>query len=94
MARVARLTPRFMQRLRVSVPRGSDAAAAVGATIAALTEAAELPGVLDVRAAIPPTSSAYVRRVAGRNLWLWYRVDDEGVWLLNITAAPPVPLGE
>jgi hypothetical protein len=68
-ARVARLTPRFLLRLQAcGVTRGSAASEAVGATIAALTEAQVLPGVLDRLGEIPPTAHAFVRRVAGHNV--------------------------
>lgn len=93
MARQLRLTPRFLTRLRAcGVRSGTDVSAAVGATLSALVEAAELPGLLDTRAAIPPTGEALVRRVAGHNLWLWYRVAEDEVRPLHVTKAPPVPL--
>jgi hypothetical protein len=91
-ARRIRLTRRFLERLRAcGVERGSDVSAAVGATLSALAESSALPGLLDVAAAIPPTGSALVRRVPGRNLWLWYRVDEDEVVALRVTKAPPVP---
>ncbi len=95
MARVIRLTPLYRRRFEaLGLRPRTPAAAAVGATIAALAEAATLPGLLDTRALIPPTSLAYVRRVGGRNLWLWFRVDNVSVWILTITAMPPSPLDE
>jgi hypothetical protein len=91
-ARRVRLTPRFLERLRASgVQTGSDASAAVGATLSGLAEAAELPGLLDVEALVPPTSRALVRRVAGRNLWVWYRVEVDEIVALLVTKVPPVP---
>jgi hypothetical protein len=49
--------------------------------------------MLDQESAIPPTGKAYVRRIAGCNLWLWYRVDDSGdVVVVTLTTQPPVPL--
>jgi hypothetical protein len=75
-AGVARLTPRFLAQLEGlwGDRRLEGASEAVGATIAALTEAETLPGLLDVVGEMPPTEQALVRRVAGYNLWLWYRV--------------------
>ena len=94
MARRIRLTARFLERLRAcGVERGSDASEAVGATLSALAESSALPGLLDVEAAIPPTSRALVRRVAGRNLWIWYRVDEEEIVTLRVTKTPPMPMG-
>jgi hypothetical protein len=68
---------------------GSKASEAVGATTAALTEAETLPGLLDVVGEMPPTEQALVRRVAGYNMWLWYRVKDRHVVLVTATKAPP-----
>lgn len=94
MARRIRLTARLLERLRAcGVERGSDASGAVGATLSALAESSALPGLLDVEAAIPPTSRALVRRVAGRNLWIWYRVDGEEIVALRVTKMPPMPMG-
>ncbi len=46
----------------------------------------------DTCAAIPPTGSAFVRRVGGENPWLWYRVDGDEVALATLTISPPVPV--
>jgi hypothetical protein len=78
----------------------SVAEQAVGATVAVLCEAAELPGLLDVHAMIPPTGQALVRPVPGHNLWLWYDLPDEQhvlpdeqhVRLLTVTRTPPNPV--
>jgi hypothetical protein len=35
-----------------------------------------------------------VRRVQGRNLWLWYRFTDDDVTAVGLTADPPVPLDD
>lgn len=95
MARQLRLTPRFFERLRAcGVQRDSDASAAVGATLSALSEAAQLPGLLDTVAAVPPTGRGLVRRAAGRNLWIWYHVTDDEVIAFNVTKSPPVPIDE
>jgi len=54
------------------VRSGSPESAAIGATLAHISEAATLPGMLDAIAVVPPTGQALVRRVPGRNLWLWF----------------------
>ena len=93
MARGIRLTPRFLERLRATgVPSGSEASAAVGATLSTLADAAALPGLSDLEAAVPPTGRAFVRRVQGRNLWLWYRVESDEIVALLVTKTPPVPI--
>jgi hypothetical protein len=66
----------------------------VGQTIASLAAAETLPGPGDTRALIPPTSEAFVRRVPGRNLWIWYRVDGETLYVAHVGSDPPVPLDE
>lgn len=73
-----------------------DATNSVGSTerasaLSGLAEAAELPGLLDVEALVPPTSRAHVRRVAGRNLWVWYRVEPDEIVAVLVTKTPPVP---
>ena len=73
---------------------GSERSLAVGRTVSALTSADELPGPADFEAREKPVGRAWVRRVAGRNLWLWYRFNDEEVSLLTLTTEPPVPLDD
>ncbi len=65
--------------------------AAVGRTIRSICEAPALPTPFDVVGAIPPTDAALVRRVAGFNLWLWFRHDDARAVFLMVTPTPPVP---
>ncbi|HQY61623.1 MAG: hypothetical protein IPQ09_08910 [Myxococcales bacterium] len=94
MARIVRLTLRFRERMTpCGVRSGSPESAAIGATLAHLSDAATLPGMLDAIAVVPPTGQALVRRVPGRNLWPWFQVDgdDEVVRVVNLTRTPPVP---
>jgi hypothetical protein len=67
---------------------------AVGRTVRALTAAEDLPGPSDFEATRKPFGRAWVRRVAGRNLWLWYRFNDEEVMLVAVTTDPPIPLDD
>src|SRR5688572_16798892 len=53
---------------------GLGARSCVGLTIASLLRDETLPATGDTRALVPPTGEAFVRRVPGRNLWLWYTV--------------------
>jgi hypothetical protein len=93
LARVVRLSALFQRRLTaLGIKTGTAERAAVGATIGALAEAEELPGLFDTLAPVPPTGTAFVRRVGGRNLWLWYRVLGEDLVLVTVTRAPPVPI--
>ncbi len=95
MARVLRLKPSFLRRRgALRVVRGSAESEALSATLAALIEAEELPGALDALAAIPPTGRAYVRRVAGWNLWIWYTVPGLEVAAVRLPRIPPVPVDE
>jgi hypothetical protein len=59
--------------------------------VRALVDAAELPGPADFECAQRPVGRAWVRRIAGRNLWLWYRFTVEEVLLLAVTTEPPLP---
>ena len=93
MPRQPRLTSRYLRAAsRLGLTAGSVRGAALARTLRALLLAAELPGPADTRAVIPPTAEAYVRRVAGQNVWLWYRFDGSEVVLLSVTTEPPVPL--
>jgi hypothetical protein len=91
--RVVRLGARFRRAAdRLGVVPGSNRAVAFGRLLAALADAPELPGPDDIRALLPPVGDAFVRRVPGRNLWLWYTVRDEELVVVTLTADPPVPV--
>lgn len=94
MRRIPRLTRRYIRNAqRLSIVPGSARGKAVGGVIAALGTEEELPGSEDIRALIPPTGDAFVRRVPGRNLWLWYVLPgDDAVTIIAVTADPPVPV--
>lgn len=93
MTRIPKLTHRYLRSAeRLAVVPGSARGRAVGQTIAGLVSASTLPAPGDVRALVPPTGSAFVRRVPGRNLWLWYTVSDDSVMVIGLTADPPVPV--
>jgi hypothetical protein len=59
-----------------------------------LTSADDLPGPSDFEAIEKPVGRAWVRRVGGRNIWLWYRFNDAEVLLLTLTTDPPVPVDD
>jgi hypothetical protein len=64
----------------------------LAATLNALCEADVLPGLLDVRAMLPPTDDVFVRRVPGHALWVWYDLPDENhVRMRTLTRTPPPP---
>jgi hypothetical protein len=64
----------------------------LAATVRALASSAALPGPLDYEVAIPPVQWAWCRRVAGCNLWLFYRAKEDVVHVLFVTRSPPVPV--
>lgn len=72
----------------------SERAAAVGRAVRTLAAADELPGASDYEAKGQTVGRAWVRRVGGRNLWLWFRFNDEEVILVTVTTDPPVPVDE
>lgn len=95
MTRIPKLTRRYLRNAeRLAVVPGSARGRAVGLTIAALGTEATLPAPGDTRALVPPTGEAFVRRVPGRNLWLWYTVTNDVVTVVGLTADPPVPADE
>ena len=100
MSRIPRLTERFLRsRARLGIRAGSPEGADVSRVIGQLTGADALPGPGDARALMPPTGEAFVRRVPGRNLWIWYRADGETLYVVpalqnrhtrvRIPSAPP-----
>lgn len=91
--RLVRVSPRYLrQAIRVGAPPGSVASGDAARTMRQLATADTLPLPGDVRAAMPPTGVAYVRRVLGRNLWLWYAFSDTTLSVLTLASTPPVPL--
>lgn len=89
------LSPRYLKRASaLGVVGRSERSRAVGAVVRALAQASALPAAGDTRALIPPTGDAFVRRVPGRNLWLWYRMDGEKLYLVHLSSDPPVPADE
>lgn len=95
MSRVLRFDRRYERAAeRLGIVPGSKRGRAAAQTIVALLDAEALPGPGDVAAMIPPTATAFVRRVPGRNLWLWYRVEGDVVLVRHISSEPPVPLDE
>jgi hypothetical protein len=93
--RIVVLSPRFLKRARaLGVRSGSALSRDLGATVRALASAAKLPLPGDVRAMIPPTLQAFVRRVPRRNLWVWYLATDATLTAIHLANAPPVPLDD
>jgi hypothetical protein len=66
----------------------------VGRTVQTLAAADELPGPSDFEAIEKPVGRAWVRRVGGRNIWLWYRFNDTELMLLMLTTEPPIPVDD
>lgn len=85
---------------RAGLVARSPQAKRVGATIRAIATAEKLPTEFDSVALIPPTRRAWVRRVRGENLWIYFlpRVDaetgTETVMLISIVSSPPDPVDD
>jgi Txe/YoeB family toxin of Txe-Axe toxin-antitoxin module len=85
--------PQFVASLhRAGVRARSPQLEAIKETLRAITEAENLPGPLDYEVLIPPVRTAWCRRIPGQNLWLFYRVSDDAVYILLVTRMPPVPV--
>jgi len=104
LGRIPRVTKAFA-RTRNDLHLTEAEATAVGSTAGVLAGAESLPAPGDVESLMSAREadlverldgrrvlSAWVRRVKGRRLWVWYlpRTDLE---LLIVTRVPPVPLG-
>ena len=46
----------------------------------------------DTLAATPPVGTAWVRRVRGHNLWIWFDATETRLVLFSLQRRPPVPL--
>jgi hypothetical protein len=88
--RLIALGARFGRRRSVLAASG-DAGRALARCIVDLARGS-LPGPEDYEAMMPPVAVYSVRRVPGANLWIWFSFDDERVYLVNLSASPPVPL--
>jgi hypothetical protein len=93
-ARRTRVTTWYARRFGGFVKPGSERSLAVARTVRALTATKELPGQSDFEATLKPFGRAWVRRVRGMNLWLWYRFDEDEVMLVAVTTEPAVPLDD
>ena len=93
-ARGTRVTTWYARQYGRLIKFGSERSLAVARTVNALTSANELPGPSDFEAHEKPVGRAWVRRVGGRNIWLWYRFNEVEVMLLTLTTEPPVPLND
>ena len=92
MPRIPRLTERFHRsRRRLGVEPGTPDGVAVARVIRSLALASTLPGLGDTRALLPPTREAFVRRAPGRNLWVWYMLQGDDLFIVHLGADPPVP---
>jgi hypothetical protein len=57
-----------------------------------LASAERLPDEEDTLVAVPPVGRAWVRRVEGANLWLYFTFNDTSLQLRVLTSTPPIPL--
>lgn len=90
MPRIASLSPRFCARRRDLEITG-ETGKAVAKCIGALTRD-PLPTAQDAEALMPPVSRYWFRRVQDYNLWIWFSFDDARVYIVSLTARPPVPI--
>jgi hypothetical protein len=91
--RTITLNPRFLsRRIALGVTSG-PVATAIRATIVALARE-PLPGAQDAETLMPPVARYWFRRVPGQNLWLYFAFDDVELFVVNISARPPVPLND
>lgn len=92
MARRTRVTTWYARQFGRVIKTGSERSLAVARTVRALEAAEELPSLSDFEATLKPVGRAWVRRVGGRNIWLWFRFNQDEVMLVALTTEPPVPL--
>jgi hypothetical protein len=89
------LEARYLRDARaLGIVGGSDASRAVARVVAQLAAADVLPEPIDVTTLVEPdapgvSALAHVRRVLGRNLWIWYLPRNGELALVALTSAPP-----
>jgi hypothetical protein len=64
----------------------------IAATVAALERSDGLPGLGDIKTTMLLGGEAWVRKVQGTNLWLWYTFTEENVVLHALADIAPKPL--
>ena len=90
MSRLVRLTPGYARSAqRLGVRPGTEIGLKVARVIRALAGARALPEPGDIEGLIPPSLPAFVRRVDGAALWLWYTASPDTLTLRALTGAPP-----
>ncbi len=93
MARVLRVSPRYLSDAKALAPARSRASRDVSRVLLALEDAAELPAHGDALKILPLSGRdggqvqvlAYGRRIQGRDLVIWYRVTSTEVSLEALT---------
>src|SRR5262245_62062126 len=93
-ARGTRITTWYARQFGRLSGSGSERSLAIARTVNALTSRDDLPGPGDFEAIEKPVGRAWVRRVSGRNIWLWYRFTNTEVLLLTLTTDPPIPVDD
>lgn len=89
--RIPRLSPGFRRAMvRLNIASSTTRRRAVAATVRALAADDLLPASQDTVVEFRP-GRAYVRRVPGHNLWVWYRFDSTTVSIVSVSDQPPVP---
>jgi hypothetical protein len=87
-----------VQRSALGIAPRSATSRALAATIVELCNAETLPAPGDATTLLDPEDErgvavlAHVRRLAGRNLWVWYRDAGNALEMLRITGEPPEPI--
>ena len=92
MGRVPRISRQYLRdRDALGVRADASAARDIGRIVRALADANQLPAPDDFQGIMPGADDApvrtfaFARRVAGRNLWLWYQATAEEVTLVGLT---------
>lgn len=95
MRRLPRFTTAFLRSRSAFVAReGRAASRDVALALQAIVEAHELPEDGDLLTALPSRLPdryvlCHVRRVAKRNLWIWYQATEGDVEFVDMTDQPP-----
>lgn len=89
--RSLKLGQRFMIQAASLRTRDAELCRDVMREVSGLSTTAERAD--DCAAIMPPDGTPWlVRRVQSRNVWIWFRVSDEQIFVGRLSVVPPVPI--
>jgi hypothetical protein len=90
--RLTRISPQYLRdRDALGIQAATSISRDIGGVVRTLASEDALPapgdpqGIMPGQGAAPVQTFAYARKVAGRNLWVWYQVSGDEVRIVGLT---------